>query len=266
MRVCSWNINSVRLRINLVEKLVREFDPDVLCLQETKCSNGEFPLAKMKALGLIHCVYEGMRAYNGVAICSKRPLADKQIYNWCGQKDARHIAATHEETGIEVHCLYVPSGGDVPDTATNKKFVHKLQFLKDQAKWWAEHRRPDQKVIITGDLNVAPLENDVWSHKQMLDVISHTPVEVEHLSAWQQTLGFVDSHRQITPPDEKLYSWWSYRAKDWQTSNRGRRLDHLWLTPGLAPQLKGAFVHPDARGWLPKPSDHVPIFADLAPR
>jgi exodeoxyribonuclease-3 len=117
-------------------------------------------------------------------------------------------------------------------------------------------------MILAGDLNVAPLETDVWSHKQMLKVVSHTPVEVEHLSAVQGTRPWVDAMRRFVPPEEKLFTWWSYRARDWRASDRGRRLDHVWTTPDLEHRAKGVTVVKDARGWE-KPSDHVPVILDL---
>jgi exodeoxyribonuclease-3 len=118
-------------------------------------------------------------------------------------------------------------------------------------------------MILVGDLNIAPLEHDVWSHKQLLDVVSHTPIEVEKLTALQNSLNWVDAVRHFVPPDRKLYSWWSYRAADWNASDKGRRLDHVWVTPPLAPKLKGQTILRDARGWEPKPSDHVPVIVDL---
>ncbi len=117
-------------------------------------------------------------------------------------------------------------------------------------------------VVLVGDLNIAPLETDVWSHRQLLDVVSHTPVETEGLIRLQQAYGFVDAVRAIVPPSEQLYTWWSYRARDWEASDRGRRLDHVWLSPALAPGLVAAEVRRDARGW-PGPSDHVPVTVEL---
>jgi exodeoxyribonuclease III len=120
----------------------------------------------------------------------------------------------------------------------------------------------DRKTVILGDFNIAPLEHDVWSHKQLLKVVSHTPIEVEKLEALRAASGWVDSLREFVPPHEKLYSWWSYRSSDWAASNRGRRLDHIWLTPALKKHLKSADIMRDARGW-DNPSDHVPVTVTL---
>ena len=120
-------------------------------------------------------------------------------------------------------------------------------------------------MVLVGDLNIAPLEHDVWSHSQLLDVVSHTPVEVEKLAALQGTLGWIDAARVFVPPEKKLYSWWSYRAKDWRASGRGRRLDHIWITPALEGALKACTILGGVRGWEPKPSDHSPEIAELMP-
>lgn len=110
-----------------------------------------------------------------------------------------------------------------------------------------------------GDLNIAPREDDVWNHKQLLKIVSHTPVEVEHLGAAQEAGAWVDITRQDIPSG-LLYSWWSYRAADWDTADKGRRLDHIWATPDIATAAHGSRILRDARGW-DQPSDHVPVFA-----
>ena len=117
-------------------------------------------------------------------------------------------------------------------------------------------------MILVGDLNIAPLENDVWSHKQMLKIVSHTPIEVEHLDKVAQSLSWIDTMRCHISSDEKLFTWWSYRAKDWQASNRGRRLDHVWMTPELEGCSTDMQVVEPARSWE-RPSDHAPVIVDL---
>ncbi|MDR3423577.1 MAG: exodeoxyribonuclease III [Alphaproteobacteria bacterium] len=261
MRIATWNINSVRLRIGLIERLIDEEKPDIICLQETKAIDDAFPRAAFAAKGFAHLHILGMKSYNGVAIASRVPLHDVGHRDWQGREDCRHVfASLPDET--ELHCVYVPAGGDVPDPAANPKFAHKLGFLDECAAWW-KSRADGKSKILVGDFNVAPLENDVWSHKQMLDIVSHTPIEVEKLTAWQKSHPWVDAVRHFVPPQEKLYSWWSYRAQDWNASDRGRRLDHIWVTPDLTPALKGYRILREARGWDPKPSDHVPVMVDV---
>ena len=117
-------------------------------------------------------------------------------------------------------------------------------------------------MIAVGDLNIAPLQTDVWSHKQLLGVVSHTPIEVDRLAALQQAGGFVDAIRHFVPPEQPLYTWWSYRNRDWAASDRGRRLDHVWVTPPLVGALAKARVLRDSRSW-DQTSDHVPVMIEL---
>jgi exodeoxyribonuclease III len=263
LRIISWNINSVRLRIELVRRLLEEHRPDVLCLQETKTPDDLFPRADIAALGYRHTLVHGMKGYNGVAILSRVPFAATATLAWCERSDCRH-ASVELPGGIELHNIYVPAGGDIADPEANPKFAHKLRFLDELTQWFAAGHDAGRRMIAVGDFNIAPLETDVWSHKQLLSVVSHTPVEVARLAALQQAGGFVDAVRHFVPPDERLYTWWSYRNRDWAASDRGRRLDHVWVTPPLVGALTAARVHRDNRGWV-KASDHVPVMVDLAP-
>lgn len=260
MKIASWNINSVRLRLPLVKQFVAKHPVDILCLQETKTPNEFFPREELRALGFSHVLFHGEKGYNGVAILSRMPLAELPIRSFGGIEQARHISAVLPD-GAELHNFYIPAGGDIPDVEQNPKFAHKLQFVRDM-KVWSAQRDTKNSAIILGDFNIAPLEHDVWSHKQLLDVVSHTPIEVELLTALQQSGKWVDTHRHFTPASEKLYSWWSYRAKDWEASNRGRRLDHLWVSPELQSKLRACEILKSVRGWE-GPSDHVPIVTEF---
>jgi exodeoxyribonuclease III len=260
LRLATWNINSVRLRIELVKKLAEAAKPDVICLQEIKTEDQFFPADELKKAGYPHQLVYGMKGYNGVAILSRRPLDKHTRPTWCQKDDSRHAHA--EVEGIELHNLYVPAGGDIPDPKANPKFAHKLQFLTELGDWWKIQKTTDAKRILVGDLNVAPLENDVWSHKQLLDVVSHTPVEVELLTRFRMAHGWVDTMRHLYPEPQRLYTWWSYRNRDWRLSDRGRRLDHVWVTPALLPHVKATYILKQARDWT-GPSDHVPVILDL---
>ena len=260
MRIATWNVNSVRLRLPLLEKLVAQHSPDVICLQETKVVDDTFPRNDIVAMGYEHIEIRGMKSYNGVAVLSRLPLKRLEDRLFCGRDDCRHLGV--QVDGIDLHCLYVPAGGDEPDPEINDKFAHKLQFIDEMADWSKELKAQGRPAILTGDFNVAPLETDVWSHKQLLKVVSHTPIEVEKFDRAQATGQWVDAVRNFIPPDEKLYSWWSYRARDWAAADRGRRLDHVWASPDLEGRLTGASIVRDARGWE-KPSDHVPVIVDI---
>jgi exodeoxyribonuclease III len=261
LTLATWNINSVRRRLDLVRRFIGEAQPDVLCLQETKSPDEHFPREAFAALGYSHMLIHGMKGYNGVAVLSRLPLSETGTQSWCARTDCRHAIAGLPG-GIELHNLYIPAGGDTPDPAVNAKFAHKLQFLDEVAAWFAEQRQAARPMVLVGDLNVAPLETDVWSHKQLLDVVSHTPVEVARLKQLGDSAGFIDAVRHFIPPEQRLYSWWSYRARDWTASDRGRRLDHIWVTPPVAGVLGSAEVFKAARGW-PDASDHVPVMVRI---
>jgi exodeoxyribonuclease III len=258
-KIATWNINSVRLRIASVCRFLAEAQPDVLCLQEIKCQNGEFPEKAFREAGYRHCHVVGQKGWHGVAIVSKhklQPLAGPEL---CHKKEARVSAVMVED--VEINNLYVPAGADVPDAALNEKFAHKLDVLDRMRVAYAE-RNGKGPIVLVGDLNVAPGEHDVWSHKQLLDVVSHTPQETDRLNAIREDGGFVDLARQHHPDPKKLFTWWSYRSPDWTVNNRGRRLDHVWASADLAAtsQIEAFEIHTPCRSWA-KPSDHVPVVA-----
>jgi len=228
--LATWNINSVRLREDLVARLMSEEAPDVLCLQECKSPVDKIPLEKFQALGYGHMVARGQKGYNGVAIFSKLPMVEAGAEDYASLGHARHIAG-RLENGVTVHNFYVP----------------------------AFHADTPQKAILVGDLNIAPLEEDVWDHKKLLKVVSHTPEEVAALAEVQDAGKWVDVTRTDIP-NGKLYSWWSYRSPDWDTADKGRRLDHVWATPDIAGSAHSSRVVRAVRGWE-QPSDHAPVFA-----
>jgi exodeoxyribonuclease-3 len=257
----TWNINSVRLRLPLVLEFIDKFRPDILCLQEIKCLNDQFPRKEFTAAGYPYQAVHGQKGYHGVAIISKHPLTDISSRVFCEIEESRHVSAITDfgKGPVTVHNFYIPAGGDIADVELNPKFKHKVGFLNELKAWFGEdHFR--ERQLICGDFNIAPMEHDVWSHKQLLDVVSHTPLETEALNALLTGgHGWVDVIRKYFPADQKLYSWWSYRAKEWDLTNKGRRLDHIWATADIAAHTSGAEIIRPARGWTDKPSDHVPV-------
>ena len=260
MRIATWNINSVRLRIAHVLRFIKEHKIDVMCLQETKTEDQYFPISQFIDAGMKYCNFRGEKSYNGVAILSKIPIKENSFELWCGLNDTRHISV-FLENNIKIHNFYVPAGGDVPDIKTNKKFDHKINFIKEMFQYFNKINL--KKTILVGDLNIAPYENDVWSHKQLLDVVSHTPIETEQLINLIDDSNWIDVGRKFIPMHEKLYSWWSYRNRDWKKSNRGRRLDHIWVSKDLDAMLKSFLSCKEIRDWE-KPSDHVPLILELS--
>ncbi|WP_420004299.1 exodeoxyribonuclease III [Arenibacterium sp. LLYu02] len=256
--LATWNINSVRLREPIVLKLLQEEGPDVLCLQECKSPVEKIPMEAFRAAGYTHMIGRGQKGYNGVAILSKLPIEDRGDKDFASLGHARHVAG-RLENGVTIHNFYVPAGGDEPDREKNIKFGQKLDYLTEMRDWFKAER--PEKAILVGDLNIAPREDDVWDHKKLLKIVSHTPIEVEHFSQVMEAGGWQDVTRKDIPQG-LLYSWWSYRAKDWSEADKGRRLDHVWATPDIVNASHSSRILRAARGWE-QPSDHAPVFASF---
>lgn len=259
VKIVSWNINSVRFRIAIVEQFLREGEPDILCLQETKVIDADFPFETFRALGYDHIVIHGQRMHHGVAILSRVPIVADDRFDWQANREARHVGI-RLPNGVRLENVYVPAGGDVPDRDVNPKFGQKLDFVERMTAWSQDLAVP---TILTGDFNIAPLPSDVWSHKALLKVVSHTPIEVAALDRLQASNDWVDLGRHFHPAPARLHTWWSYRSPDWTKNDRGRRLDHMWATGDVAAQAVAHTVFEDCRSWL-KPSDHVPIMTEFA--
>jgi exodeoxyribonuclease-3 len=258
LKIASWNINSVRFRIGIVEQFLNEAAPDILCLQETKTVDETFPADAFRRLGYKYQVLNGQRMHHGVAIVSRIPIAEDDRLDWQANGEARHVGV-RLENGLRLENVYVPAGGDIPNRDLNPKFGQKLDFVERMTRW---SEALDVPTLLVGDFNIAPLECDVWSHKQLLDVVSHTPIEVEALGRLQAAHDWVDLGRRFVPPPERLYTWWSYRAKDWAASDRGRRLDHMWASRSVAETAVAHRVYESCRSWL-KPSDHIPLLTEF---
>ena len=254
--LATWNINSVRLREGLVARLMVEESPDILCLQECKSPVELIPQDQFRALGYTHMVARGQKGYNGVAILSKLPLTDAGGHDFANLGHARHVMG-RLDNGVTIHCTYVPSGGDIPDRAQNVKFGQKLDYLTELRDHF--HANPPVRSILVGDLNIAPREDDVWNHKQLSKIVSHTPIEIAHLTDTMQAGNWQDVTRKDIPHG-KLYSWWSYRSPDWDTGDKGRRLDHIWATPDIGAASHSSRILRHTRGWE-QTSDHVPVLA-----
>lgn len=261
-KIATWNINSVRLRISMVTDFLKTHQPDVLCLQEIKCPNELFPAAAFNDIGYEHHAVHGQKGYHGVATISRLPLEEISSTDYCEKGDTRHVecVVSNGSGPLRIHNFYVPAGGDEANIETNPKFAHKMDFLEEMKALSANV--DNTPSILVGDLNIAPLETDVWSHKQLLKVVSHTPLETDTLKDVMAAGGWADLIRHHIPPEEKLFTWWSYRSREWSTADKGRRLDHIWSSPELADNLTNMEVLREARGWV-KPSDHVPVIAEF---
>jgi len=261
LRVATWNVNSIRRRLDHLARFAAEQSPDLVCLQETKVDDARFPRDAITAMGFAHILAHGQKGYNGVAIVSRHPFEATGTKAWCGRDDRRHVFA-RLGCGLEVHNLYVPSGGPEPDPATNEKFDHKLRFLKAMARWARRERLAERPALVVGDLNVAPLPSDVWNHKRLLRSVGHTPIESELLDKARRAGGFIDVPRRFVPPESPLYTWWGYRFPQSLAKDYGWRLDHAWASPALAPRVTAMTVVKATRAW-DRPADHVPVMVDL---
>ncbi|QZH75991.1 MAG: exodeoxyribonuclease III [Erythrobacter sp.] len=258
--VATWNINSVRLRMPLVAQFLEQEAPDVLCLQEIKCQEHLFPAQAFAELGYVHQAVHGQKGYHGVATVSRVPLKEFSRHDWQDNGEARHVGVEllGDGKGLVIENVYIPAGGDLPDREANPKFGQKLDFVERMTRWAEAIDRPS---LLVGDFNVAPLDCDVYDHKALLKVVSHTPIEVERLGLLQDAHGWVDLGRKHIPAPERNYSWWSYRTY-WQGKDRGRRLDHMWASPDLAAQSREHRIAEHTRNWE-QPSDHVPLVTEF---
>jgi exodeoxyribonuclease-3 len=261
LTIATWNINSVRLRADQVARFLTEEAPDVLCLQEIKTAEVTFPHDVFEQLGYTHRAVHGQKGYHGVATVSRLPLREVSRHDWQDNGEARHVGVEllGAGQGVILENVYIPAGGDVPDREANPKFGQKLDFLGRMTRWAETIDRP---TVIVGDFNIAPLDCDVYDHKALLKVVSHTPEEVATLTRFADAHGWVDLGRKHIPAPERNYSWWSYRSY-WREKDQGRRLDHMWASPALAAQSTGHRMAEQTRRWE-QPSDHIPLITEFA--
>lgn len=255
MKIATWNVNSIKSRIDHVLKWCGSNRPDVLCLQETKVVDEKFPAARLRAIGYPHIETVGERAYNGVAMISKRPLIDveKKLPGDRSDAQSRMIAATID--GIRVVNVYGPHG----TSQGTPKYQFKLDWLGRLRKYFDKKFSTADDVVLVGDLNVAPHELDVWSVPAWRGKLHFTKAErdaIQEVKKW----GFVDVFRQING-DEQEFSWWSNFRNDFE-KDRGLRIDHVWASPPLAERCTDCWIDKVPRAW-DHPSDHAPVIADF---
>lgn len=261
MRMATWNVNSIRTRLTQVIEWIQQESIDLLCLQETKVIDADFPTAEFRDLG--YQVYvSGQKAYNGVALISREPLTEvskgftpvlgtEQV----GDFDDQKRVITGIIQGVRMINLYVPNGSDVG----SDKYVYKLRWLeilKAYLHYWIQTDRP--QLLVCGDFNIALEDRDIYDPKKAGQIMASDP-ERQALQAILD-LGFEDIFRTFRP-DPGYFSWWDYRSGGFQR-NRGWRIDHIYLTRALVAQATDCHIDPGPRG-NPKPSDHAPVVLDL---
>lgn len=258
MKLATWNVNSIRARLDRVLAWVAAAQPDVLCLQETKVEDSAFPFAAFEQAGY-HVVHHGQKTYNGVALCSKTPLTDVR----CGLGDdeddpqARLIAATVETTPgsapVRVLSAYVPNGSE----PGSPKFVYKLRWLARLRRHLDVHYAPSTPLALCGDYNVAPEPRDVYDPAGWEATTLYCP-EVREALAEVARFGLTDVYR-LHDPEPGRYSWWDYRMLAFP-KNLGLRIDHIYATAPLAQRSRHALIDREARKGK-QPSDHAPVVA-----
>ncbi len=254
MKIATWNVNSINARMEHLLAWLKRASPDVVCLQETKCIDENFPLEPIESAGY-EAAFMGQKSYNGVAILSRHKISEVQK-NFPGDQDdapKRFLAATIK--GIRVVNTYIPNGTEL----WTDKFTFKLDWLQRLRKFFDSECDTKSDVLLCGDFNVAPDERDVWDPKLWEGKLHFTKPEraaLDHVKKW----GFVDVFRKLHG-DEKLYSWWDYRQGAFP-KNHGLRIDHIWTSAPLAEKCKECEIDISTRK-LEKPSDHAPVIAEF---
>lgn len=251
MRIATWNVNSIKVRLPQLAAWLKKAAPDVVCLQEIKCETDAFPFDALGELGYEAAAY-GQKTYNGVAILSKQPI-ENIVEGFDGEEgQSRLIEATIN--GITVLSCYAPNGQSVG----SEKFAYKLRFFEALRKHLDGLGKPTMPLVIAGDFNVAPDERDVWDAKKCANDIGFHPDEHKALKRFTDW-GLVDSFR-LHEQGAGHFSWWDYRSG--YDNNQGMRIDQVWISKALEKACIGARIDIGPRK-LEKPSDHTPVLCEL---
>ena len=251
MKIATWNVNSLKVRLEQVQNWLNESQTDVLCLQETKTEDANFPLAELQQSGY-QVVFSGQKTYNGVAILSKHALTEVH-FGLPGLEDPqkRVIAATVND--VRVICVYIPNG----ESVDSDKYQYKLAWLAALQAWLKDEMQRYPKLALLGDYNIAPEDRDVHDPVAWAGKVLCSEPERSAFRAMQQ-LGLRDAFRLFEQP-EKTYSWWDYRMMGFRR-NHGMRIDHILLSKAVACTACSIDKAPRK---LERPSDHTPVWAEI---
>ncbi|MCC7546848.1 MAG: exodeoxyribonuclease III [Burkholderiales bacterium] len=253
MRIATWNVNSLKVRLPQVLEWMERRSPDVVCLQETKCEDTSFPAGELRASGF-EAVFSGQKTYNGVAILSRLPVQGVQAdIPGFADEQKRVLAAT--VAGVRVVCVYCPNG----ESVESPKYAYKLAWYAALRDWLADEMRRHPKLVLLGDFNVAPEDRDVHDPRLWAGKVLFSEPERAALRALFE-LGLRDSFRLFEQP-EKSFSWWDYRMNAFKR-NLGLRIDHILLSEPLALQTASSTIDRDMRA-QERPSDHAPVVAEI---
>lgn len=252
LKIATWNVNSLRVRLSHVLQWLQEHQPDILALQEIKLIDDDFPVTELQQAGY-QCIFSGQKTYNGVAILSKQPMTDKQVdLPSFSDSQRRILLATVGD--VRVVNLYIPNG----ESVVSEKYQYKLTWLQHVEQLLKQELQTHAKVVVLGDFNIAPEDRDVhdpaaWAGKVLCS-------ELERV-AFQSMLklGFQDCFR-LFEQSEKTFSWWDYRMNAFKRK-MGLRIDHILASPALAKQCVRCYIDPIPRGWE-RPSDHTPVVGE----
>jgi len=254
MKIATWNVNSLRVRLPHVLQWLSDNPVDVLCLQETKLTDDKFPVEELRAAGY-QSAFAGQRTYNGVAILSRKPIEDVIRGNpRHPDEQQRIIGATI--AGMRIICVYIPNGQSVD----SDKFSYKLQWLDALHDWIADEMNTHRELALLGDYNIAPEDRDIYDPEVWRDHVLASEPEREHFRRLMD-LNLIDAFRLFDQP-EKSYSWWDYRQLAFRR-NMGLRIDHILLSDALAKRCTSCFIDRAPRKWE-QPSDHTPVVAVLS--
>ncbi len=253
MKLATWNINSLNVRLPHVLDWVGTHAPDVLCLQETKLEDAKFPLDALRDAGY-QTLFSGQRTYNGVAILSRTAITDATI-GIPGLEDEQKRVLSATISGVRVICAYVPNG----ENMESPKYQYKMKWLQALRVWLEDELARHPQLAIVGDFNIAPEARDVHDPALWENKIHFTEPERAELNAIFE-LGLKDSFRLFDQP-ERSYTWWDYRMMAFRRK-MGLRIDHILLSPALATLCTSCTIDVEPRR-LERPSDHAPVIADL---
>lgn len=254
MKIATWNVNSLRVRLPQVAKWVDEHQPHIVCLQETKLTDDNFPVDKITALGF-HAVYAGQKTYNGVAIFSKHPIQDT-VTDFPVLDDTQRRVLCGTVDDVRILNLYVPNGQSVD----SEKFEYKLRWFNALIEFAGEQLKQHQKMIILGDFNIAPEDRDVHDPDVWRDQVLCSDAERSKLSQLL-ACGFHDTFRKFDQ-EPNIFSWWDYRAAGFRR-NLGLRIDHILASDALYKYCTNSYIDKQPRGWE-RPSDHAPALAEFS--
>ena len=254
-KVASWNVNSLRQRLDHLDQWSREADPDVICLQETKVTDDLFPAGPIADLGYSHQAIYGQKSYNGVAILAKEPIDDVQRGFSSGDQDPQTRLILGTVGGIRIVNCYVPNGSSIG----SEKFDYKMKWLRRLRGELDATRGPEHPLIVCGDINIAPDDGDVWDPFECEGKLLFHPLErdaLQHVLDW----GLVDAFR-LKNPFSSAFSWWDYRGSGFKR-NQGFRIDHHFISTALKARCSGVRIWRETRGWE-RPSDHAPVVVEI---